>query len=504
MLRKKMHVIYGILLIPFCVAVGLVRFYNPDTAAASFVGRDFAAGNFLLNDWILSTQSYFTTDYLWHGIIALFTGNMPVAAIAGSVGIICFSWMVVFLLFRRVAALHGADSSAAHPYATDILFAVFLVSIVALKSTVFNSPTHSGTVAFSMLGLFFFYGPRRTLWSCAAFVVCAAMAMAGDSYAFVYLALPLVGEVCFRYFRHRQFDLAVFLLPVAIAVAVLWAVFCRAYGYELPGMELRFVEFAEFPRNIYWYFAGLFHEFSAWFWGRPVASAGTLVALFFAAILLLLVFSQYAARHFSSRAACFLVFSSITVSLAFLFSNAPVALHSGRYLLGIFYNGIVLAALFLVSKAPVRLCLPLRLAMICGVLVVSVAILAIAPVKEQTNDVRELGAVLQQKGLWHGYGEFASTYNVALYGGGKVSIAPIVPHGDGYSPYYWMTKTTWYTDMPATFIILDTTQPQSESGLSAERILAVFGPPHERFCRGRYEIFSYGYNLATRLHAVRQ
>lgn len=84
-----------------------------------------------------------------------------------------------------------------------------------------------------------------------------------------------------------------------------------------------------------------------------------------------------------------------------------------------------------------------------------------------------------------------------------MTIAPIISHGAGYAPYYWLTKKTWYTELPATFVIWDTSQPESASGMSNDRIVNTFGVPQEKFSVGRYEVFSYDHALNDRLQGVR-
>ena len=134
---------------------------HSDAANISFMGYDIAHGNILLNNWHLSTQSFFFTDVLLHGILALFIRNLSVLAeIAGVLiaFICCFS---SYLLYKQLA----------HEHNNKLIFLTsFLVLFCAIPEMVM-SPNHNMTVAYCLLAAAAYYNHNNTMKNKIIFMV---------------------------------------------------------------------------------------------------------------------------------------------------------------------------------------------------------------------------------------------------------------------------------------------------------------------------------------------
>lgn len=462
---------------------------HSDAANISFMGYDIAHGNILLNNWHLSTQSFFFTDVLLHGILALFIRNLSVLAeIAGVLiaFICCFS---SYLLYKQLA----------HEHNNKLIFLTsFLVLFCAIPEMVI-SPNHNMTVAYCLLAAAAYYNQNNTMKNKIIFMVFSSFAVASDSYSLAFLVLPIITETIFRYFMLKEFNRKIFLLIVPVCFTLIFSFLVNEFGFLLPGVEIWFVKAENFSQNFYLYFFGAFSRMDAWFWGEKLSFA-VLPKLFFAMILGGYVISHiWAALKYKTYnpILIFVVLSSLSVSLVFLLTTFPVNLSSSRYLYGIFYNGMILLALMgslYVKNHKVILTCCLGILIFCNGYIYNSAFRTNTLRNDEVKMIKNLNKFLENKGLKNGYGSFWNATAVGLQSQ-NIRIAGITAENKIIKPFLWLTNEKWY-DRPTEFVVLN---PKKERhGVTEEVVSSFFGQPKEKHQIGNYQVFIYGYDLSQK------
>ena len=461
---------------------------NSDAAISSIIGQDIASGNILLKNWFLSTQPYYTTDYLLHGLLYYITNDLYYTSYLG---------VACILFFVFVSVSHIVKHCVRHDYIAYTLL-IYIIFVIAMRSTIYASPVHYAPIAFCILSVYFYY-QQDSKTSGLFFVLSSFMAIAGDMYAVFYMAIPLCIEAALHCWRIKRLEQRLLLfLPAAVLVfAFGW--FLQKYGYSVPGFKAQFADIAALPGNLDLCLKGWFALFSAYFWMADITFAKRLVRLAFSILpLSCLAVHIYYARS-PLRVARFLCLSSFIITAAFICSNAPVDMYSGRYLLGVAVNSIILIAVFMVNTFPGENCRALARA---GALLLGGIFLLLSlvlPPSQDKVDTAALAEALRERKLQTGYAEFWSAYSTEFAADGEVRVAAIAAAGESFAPYYWLSKTDWY-DRPAYFVIRDEAHPASRAMMLEDRLLKTFGAFSDRFMvNGRYTIYVWQEDLGHKL-----
>jgi hypothetical protein len=85
-----------------------------------------------------------------------------------------------------------------------------------------------------------------------------------------------------------------------------------------------------------------------------------------------------------------------------------------------------------------------------------------------------LAQYLLHKNMQFGYASYWSSYSTIYAAEGRILIAPVTPYSTtAYAPLHMLNKTDWY-HRHANFIIWDTREPESLSGMNAQRPCTAF------------------------------
>jgi hypothetical protein len=475
-----------------CFMFRLTYHVNSDASIGAIMGQDIASGNILLHNWFLSTQSYFTTDYLLSGLLYLLTGNLRLTGHFTAILIIILAFIGSAALWKRMARDAGSLQSLCIP------FALFLIFLVALRNTVFNSPVHLATIAWCLLAAHFYFS-KATARNNLLFVLFAALALIGDMYAAAYLILPLAAESVLYMLSTRKPDRHVLLILPACLLAWVVQWLLGKYGFTLPGIHSGLANLEDIPARMALFGSCLLNLFGAWFLEDGLSLQQQLVRLAFSVVPVACLAAHMAYVRSQTRVARFLCLSSAALSLAFIVSDIPLAIHTSRYLLGPACNGVILLS----ALAARRLHSPDILRVNLFALALSVLFLSAvslqAPQKGKT-DTLALAAALVDKKLQSGYAAYWSSYATVYAADGKVFIAAIAYGGTaGYTPLYWLCKTDWY-HRPANFVVWDMQEPENQSGMNEQRLHTAFGNAKEEFIvNDRFKVFVYDYDLSKKL-----
>jgi hypothetical protein len=485
---KFSSAIAAIFFLVVCVIYVTRMEFSSDSAIASIIGHDIASGNILLQNWFLSNESFFTTDYLLHGVIFWFLRDVQFTGYLCRIIIICLSFSAVLLLSKNCVT-----NKEYYIYAIP----AYMILIIASRF-IFCIPNHHAAIAFCLFAAYFYFPANRT--GNILFIILLFWAVVGDKYSLIYLAFPLLAESIFYSLSKRIFERRILMLPIILVLAFTARYALENYYYKVPGLALNFVEFEKLSHNIYLYIGSLFKEPGAWFWGGSPTSPQTIYRLCLTSLPLAAVSAPILLRRSPNRIVRFLCFSSFFVSAGFILSDAPQTLNESRYLMGLFFNGSILITVLLSNKTIPVYCQ--RLAQALALLLPGVFLAACFLMPPNTNkvDAHVLAQALIEHDLSYGYADYWATYSISFAANNLVRIAPIKPSGSGYASPKYACKNDWYSEWPGNFVIRDGHNPGTETTFSEQNLRSGFGEPIEIFRVGdRWTVYVYDHDLHMKL-----
>lgn len=481
---RHFTVIYVFLLTVLSYLASAKGFYNADAAFGPVMAQDFASGNFLFKNWILSTQPYFTTDYLYQGILAFFFAPQRIA----------FLMCTIILVLSFVSMLHCMKKTSTSKESLFIFFS-YLYFIAGVQGRIGDSPSHAMTIIFSVFAVAAFYAARKNI---VIFSLCAVIALTGDSYAGIYLIAPIAFEAMADYFTTKRKDYSVLYLIPVVAASLLFRKLAIQFGYNVPGIPpLTFVEPENLSHNFFLFFAGLLEMFHASFLGKQVLQPTGIMRFSLFLMLLYLLYAHYwAFKHRQGRFVRFLLISSLCQCVAYLLLNIPTDIYSGRYLTGVFYNGCILMCFHAASFSEH---VSIKRLQAASALLLTISIFLAAFVLPQNKNSVEDAAVSQlliDHNMTSGIAPYWSSYNVSLWQNGKkVIIAPVQQTGKSFTSFDWLTNRKWYTQEAYFFIWNRERYPD----ISQESVINFFGEPYKILSERNYSILLYQTNIMEKL-----
>lgn len=468
------------------ISFSLIR--HSDHTVNAFIGLSMAQNGFGLSDWILSTSSFYFTDLIFHGFVALFTSNPQTIAAVTPFFIVIPIFICSYKIYEE-----AVPSLRISPW---LLLLIFVIFLYGTDYRFLRSPNHTGTVSFCLVALLAFYNDnsRYKILSKVIFTLFAAMAVESDKYAVFYLILPLLSQTVVSWWQTKKFDLNILLL---FPVAILMFLYHLTIEYVVPGIgQQKFVEAEQLSSHIYYWFFGFFKIFNAWIWGEPIALKTMpilLRAVFLAAILSSYGLAVYKFK-LNNKWVNFLVFSSFFISCGFIFSNIGNGFDVGRYLVPVLFNGTVLLAMLL-SLIPIK-----HKNIISIICAMATVLLLFHDAKMQTSRYNNFVKyhpvidLVKQENLKSGYASFWDSYaNGILFP--DVQILPIKYNGKKILPHFWLSPKEYNTK--ADFVLVG---PDKGYGITIEAVELFFGKPEKTITKGDYTILKYNYDLSSRFN----
>lgn len=503
-LTNKLYYIFFALfilaLIIFALSYVSITWYNADYTLGAILGKEIAGGNWLLKDWILSTQSYFFTLYVPHAVAYALFHDMQLNMQLVIVCYLLLSFTFLMLIFKN----YLPDFKVNTPLFL-LVFVLFYIGTNLLEITTLNMTGHNASTIFSLLAVYLFYKKNRTIASRCALCVVVMLLVSSDKYVLVYMGAPIIIETILRWIRQKAFDKDVLIIIAGVGLAFVLNKFVfYKFGYNVPGMRTQFVAFSAFTANLEYFIHGVMHRSGASFWGKQLWSPLTFLTIFFCGFLAVMVYAHFKIRGYLSRLSVFCIISSALVVMSVLLSNATVNfISSGRYSLGMLYNGLILTVLLLATiNIPAKI--KSYLSYLAILLLIIVAIYNFnAPNREEDAQVTEqqIAIELSKRNHTHGYSYYWLSSSVSRFTNGQVSIASVQRLPENWQPFYYLTKRSWF-DKPATFLIWPTEQkaPGSPGGLTAEQVIEYFGEPQEIVTIDTMNIYFFNQPINDRIH----
>ena len=487
---------------------------DSDGATVVLQGHAMGAGNFTLNGWALSLDSFWTVDAVVYMLVELVTG-MRSMLIFLVPAMIAASVVVVGVLLAR----DGRRGIAGVAAATTVLVVLGLPSHV-LADVFLRGPLHVGT---ALLCLCAFVGLRsgRFGWVWVTAVLCLAAGVLGD----FQMAVLGVGSVCtagvVSMLRVRDWRSGVPELGAGVAGLAIAAV-VRAASDVVGTFSVN----AGHPRASGSQMVTNLHHLPSWganmlgVGGGQLGNGGVPVALEAVHLISLLVVTGGivagavalvggAIRGRTSQVEAsegwrlddllvLAVFADLVVFLVLTTSDDPGFL---RYLTAAVIFGTILAGRWVgrlaASLPSVRLAR--RLAATACLVVVAVFATAFgftlaAPTPKQP--VAQLDRFLESRQLVVGIGDYWSASITTVATSGTVTVRPVITTPSGrVVRYQRQSAVTWYTNQSFEFLVYDTARPWG--GIDATTASSTFGPVARTYVVGPYRVLVWGHPLSV-------
>jgi hypothetical protein len=127
--------------------------------------------------------------------------------------------------------------------------------------------------------------------------------------------------------------------------------------------------------------------------------------------------------------------------------------------------------------------------------------------KPPANDpAKALAGWLDAQGLRHGYGPFWDASIVTAFGGGRVAVRPvgvraISPQSHSIEPLRWMADERWFTEGPATFMVIEPGPDANyQFGIDEGICTKSFGPARARHVLEPYVVLVWDHDLRPLLN----
>ena len=467
------------------ISTNLIR--NSDDAVSAFIGLSMVKDGFGISEWVLCTSSFYFTDLIFHGFLALFTSSPHIISSFASFFIVIPIFICSYKIYTKAAPSNNTS--------LWMFMLVFAIMLHGIEYHFFKSPNHTGAVSFCLIALLAFYNDNQKYknLSKVVFVLFTAMAIESDKYSLFYLVLPILTQVAIDWFQNKKFNYNIILL---LPVIVLILLYNMVVGYQVPGMgQHHFVEAEKLGSHFYFWFFGLFRRFNAWVWGKPVnvkILPILLRSIFLFAILLSYVLCIYFFK-IKNKWINFFIFSSFFISCGYIFSELGKGFDTSRYLVPILFNGTMLLVILL-SKVPLD-----HKKIVSAVCATATILLLFCDARVQTKKYHNFIEnhpvidLINQENFKSGYASFWDAYaNGILFP--DVRILPIKYNNPRMMSFGWLSPRSYKES--ANFILLG---KNKHFGVYKETIETFFGKPQKVITKGDYTILKYDYDLSSRL-----
>jgi hypothetical protein len=472
--------------------------YTSDDASIILNAQDMAGGNWLLKDWYLCTDSFYTTDLTFYvPAMMLFGFSDNLLSIVP-----CFLYSLVVLLASMLAGLSPGGFRYQHAFIAFLLLTFFPRPAF---DYLLRGPIHVGAIAYALVCIMLlYYEESRPKAFCVLFTAVLATAVVGDSFILYFFALPLLFVQALDFFRGSRLKPSFYATGAAVIIAVGLNKLLKSLGMNVQGLGVvRFVSWQHFDDNLMLFAQGVLQLFNMYFPGEEF-SLKTVVKYTANGLILAAAAAGVCRSVLSSdRAARIMATACLLLCVEYLFSSRPEDIMSTRYLLPGFVFALVLAA----KNLPFFLDNRRKQWLAAAVLAVTVAGFAAGyaklpgpgePAKDDTTPA--LIAFLEEHGLASGYGPYWSANIVTVRSREKVKVYTLKYDESSKSlrPFRWLSKDEWYR-RPANFLIIDEKKPWG--GVNLDAALRSFGPPQLYYGGSRYTVLVWGRDISRDLAA---
>lgn len=478
--------------------------FNSDDASLILEARDVFNGNWFLKDWYLSSESYYTTDVIFHAIaVAVFGFSDKLLYI---VPCMIFSLIVILASF-----LAGLTDRGHFSYKNAVVTFVLLICFSRTYEYYLRGPIHTGGMMYVLVCLILlYYEDAHPKLFTGLFTFVLTLALTGDSFVLYFFVIPLVFVQFLEFFNDYPLKPSFYASLLSIGLAYILSKSLGLLGLKVMGLDsMKFVPIDNFTLNMALFFKGILRLYNLSFFGQELKSLTTLRLLAYGLVTAGLLFSVYGSFWGRDRVKKILATACALVCLEYLLSNRPEIIwmpwvpDTTRYLFPVFVFSLILAgkniAAFLTTKRK-----KILVTMLLAVVFLSFGHTYIRAVNspDPSQAETDLIAFLANNDLTAGYGGFWSANIITLKSHERVKIYAIkYEHAEkSVKPYLWLSKKDWYRQ-PVNFVILDNRRPLHDGGINYAAIVHAFGFPQELYVVGVYTILVWDKDISEYMFA---
>ncbi|TCQ88018.1 hypothetical protein EC839_106296 [Pseudomonas sp. JUb52] len=438
---------------------------NSDAAATLLEAKDIASGNITLQDWYLSTVSFYFTETLPYAIlIKLFGWHLSFAYLVPAIMLSTVVFLAAHLIIRHSRHYQLSRVFPLVVFAAPGFFASHMMLVPCI---------HMGSyvLTLSCWWLVETYEEHRGAWRLALLTFFLTLTLFSDDIVRYVLLLPLVLTALFKVRQHPHLGWIVLCSILSLALTKLLGFgLTLVPSFETPGLPpLNFTSYNAISYNLELFLKGVLAFFGAEFFGYPIFSWHGLSRLFHAGIALAFFGMLYWIARYRHIRDTLSIGSLLGISIilgAYLLSNLPIDLMTTRYLVPVFILGaLVLGRHFPLAGWAYGLSA-------CLALLYAATNIGL-PKWDYTTTNRNfpLAQALNQHGLNNGYATFWNANLNALVS--RAEISPVIIDSSGIRYFDWLAKSNWKKN-GGNFLICDS---EEQAGLAISHL----GEPNKKY-----------------------
>lgn len=453
---------------------------NSDVVQGALEVSSILHGNILLHGWTLSPDNFLLSDLPLYLFLGIFIKNKVllshVAPIIIYLGLICVSLLISLrnVSHRKIALLSTFAVIGMLPLFT---FVSFLVGFV-----------HIGSILEGLCSLYLFINfidykkTKYLLWS----GVLLLSALFSDPFIIWILLIPLIIFLIIKIkesIKNRGFlsiytSTLIFILSIFVLSEILRYVIPRIAGFSIQKLAYQFATLPEVIAHITTIINNLLYVFGANFLGQLLFSHQAFEAILHFSVLCLILFFAYMTLKGGSKkmdSINYILSMGICLDMvAFIFSNiAANDTSSSRYLFPIIIFGAIILGRSIGNIKHIKgyvYIVALIVFLIFSAVFFRDSYLNQSDYLSLSNV--KVAKFLVDHNLKYGYGYYWNSSIVTVDSNSKVKVRAIVPNGDHFVPYFWISSSAWYFHHYANFIVYD-----EDSSIFGQIATQAFGKP---------------------------
>ncbi|MBC8141122.1 MAG: hypothetical protein H7Y38_06745 [Armatimonadetes bacterium] len=487
---------------------------NSDYANSLLQGDAIAHGNPLLNHWVMTTVSYYTTDALLYGIGVLIRGfdtvllhEIPVVVYLGV--------LVSAMLLATNAARRGAKRNV---WGAVVVFASIGLPLGGLGVNFMIGPARTCTILYMLLMLLLLDTPRVSVPRLLLFGTLLTFTLLGDDFPRYVIVVPILLLAALRVWRDRaawktEVPLVCVAIGAVVAAKVVYALMKLVGTYVITdsfSSQVAVIPINDVPIHFLRTIESLQVLYYANFWGETIrAGLGARVMICilpvsfcFASWYVLARLAKAARQPVQAipfdRVSAYLAIGMAINLLAYTFTNLTTNLGAVRYLVPFCVFGAVLLGRGVSRGVFVRRrtrVLALYASLVGALFTLPYFLIA---VRQPSYDppARRMGEWLVANGLREGYGSYWGCAEVTARSGNRAHIRPIAWDGANFHTFFWGVDSRWFApSVQPNFVLID---PEG-FGTPPASVIKQFGIPSRTEQQFGYTVLIYDRDISGKL-----
>ena len=491
--------------------------YSSDPANTFLEAWDMLKGNIFLKGWHLPQDNFLFEDNIFYLIaLRIFGFKQYIFAIVPALIYSLTVFTSSYFIFYKLKQKRNFNM-------LGLLLGFIIISLPQSSlflTIVSQSPIHIVTILYLLLIVIFidkYLNPglstlnkNKDIAFITGIVILESASFISDPLSLYLSIVPIILWSALSYMKsyknkdsnqnNKRFLFIIIASMLSIVIEIIFIHFWSKYAV-LVKPNISFATYDQLLNNIKLLVEGLFSILGANFFGltlRKIITFFTLIRLAIFISIFYFVISTFKefVRTKKYNINHLLSIMSIFTVLAYLFSNQPVGLLTSRYLtpfmiFGTIIFGTELNVDKLSSKLPMSKPILISISFLLIVIYISTTFSIVKDIKPNKT-YYQLASYLEKNNLQYGYGSYWDSSIITVATENKIKIRSVAWDGFQISPYNWLSKKDWYTDLNELskpfFILFD---DSNHLGVNLDNCVKSFGNPSEVLKFQKFTILKY-------------